>query len=474
MEEEGDTTSDHTLEELAARLVWKFAKRVLRFLWNLATAIFTSIVAGLILLVGVSAVLGFGMLGLALIILLIKTAVSLVARFGLSIIVSTGVFVAVVRGAAFLARRRIPARGRWKSLRRPLKRIRAIVVRLRAFGRTAPPREQMVTVTGVILALATIFLTSYLAIWGLEPWNQLRSARLPTRVPVEQVGRRSMPQILTVADADKYSRSRSAKVAAMKRTLVQSNHGRGLLPSRCGSVLAPLPTEMQQLAELLVDLAQAPPIIKREYVLTEDELTAALSALLQSRSTSVILDCVKLHHDSIELFATTVDSQGVRQNQALGVSVTKMAGRLSILLEELSIGRGSFQLGWLGIGVTGDRNSFPIDDNGSAEIDNVLRALDSRILRININEGYMRIATWRLPSMVAARAAEAVGHVREAAEHLVEPDDCAASLGKVSSTELIYILETRDHWLYGCSEVSGRCGWLPDTAFINLQDELPL
>jgi hypothetical protein len=441
-------------------------------LWNLAFAILASIGAALILLVGVSAVLGFGILGLALLFLLIKTAVNLTVAFVLSVLVSIGAFLTSVRMATSLASRRVAFSGRWQWCRSPLRKLRKVVVRLRSYSRSEPRSEQLVAFVGLILPMAVILLIAYLEIWGLDSWTRMRTARLPTRIPVEQVGRRSLPQILTVSDAAKYARARRETIGAMKRTLVQSTRRSDPLRSRCGSVLAALPAERDNIAELIVDLTEAPPIIKREYTLTEDQLTVVLSELLQSETAPITLDCVKLHHDSIKLFTTTVDSDGATENQGLGISVTKVAGRLQILLEELSIGRSSFQLGWLGIGVTGDRSSPWGDDAKFAKLEEALRAFDSRIFRINVNEGYIRIITWRLPSMVAARAADVVGHVREAAEYNVAPNQGAAPLGTVNPTDLLYVLERTKDWLYACSEVSGRCGWLPVAAFMSLEDDV--
>lgn len=171
-------------------------------------------------------------------------------------------------------------------------------------------------------------------------------------------------------------------------------------------------------------------------------------------------------------FTTSVDADGARQNQMLGVSVTKDAGSLRMVLDELSIGRASFQVGWLGLGVAGDRGGFVSDAEGAESLADALRAFDSRVFSIRVFEGYLRIVTWRLPSVVAARAAIDVGYTQQAVEHRVEPRDDAPSLGVVRAGDLVYVLERTDDWLYVCSEVSGRFGWLPKAAFTSLENNL--
>jgi len=474
MEEDHATTNNHPLEALAFGLVWAFGKLAVKFLWNLALAIFASIVAGLILLVGVSTVLGVGVFSLGLILLLIKTAVSLVVAFVLSLAVAVVILFAFARAARFLATRYITINGWRRWFRWPLTRLQIIVVRLREYARATPESELLEAFTGLLLLMTATLLVLYLQIWGLASWNQIRRARLPSAIPVEQVGRSLTPRIFTVEEAAKYTRARSGKVAAKTRMIALGTHRLDPLPSRCGTVPAPLPPEMHQIAELLVDLTEAPPMTKREYVLTEDQLSAVISAFLKAHATQDTLDCIKLHQGSIKVFTTTVEADGTRQNQAVGLSVGKKAGRLRIVLEELSIGRGSFQLGWLGFGVVGDGSNFFGDGDTSASIRQKLRELDSRIFNIDVHEGYIRIVTWRLPSIVAARAADTLGRVRVTTEHRVAPREDAASLGNLGPNDVIYVLENTNHWIYACSEVSGRCGWLPDAVFVSLEDDQQL
>jgi hypothetical protein len=296
--------------------------------------------------------------------------------------------------------------------------------------------------------------------------------RLPMRAPVGQIGRsETSAQVFTLSDVSSYTNARRDKVATQIGDLTQRAMALGNHPllTRCGKAAPLQPAEARRIAELYVDLTQAPPILKREYVLTEDQLTTALSLIVSTESAALSADCVKLHPDYIRFFTSSVDSNGPGQNLALGMSVAKDAGSLRIAVDQVSIGRASFQLGWLGLGVTGSGGGLVSDFEGLESLAETLRGLDSRVFSIKVFEGYLRIVTWRLPSVFAARAAIDVGYVQQAVEHRVEPRDDAASLGVIRTGDVVYVLERTDEWLYVCSEVSRRLGWLPKAAFTSLE-----
>jgi hypothetical protein len=453
--------------------VWKFAKFVMRLLGKLTFAIGTSVGAALILLVGGNSVLSFGILGLLFVIALLTTAVKLVLLFLACTIVSFLALAAIVRASAYVSSRRIAVVKRW-GLHVVQRRVRKAVLRMRAFSRTQPRTEQVAAFYGIVLIMAVVLMIAYLMIRGAESWNATwRGVRLLTRAPVERVGRsETSPQVSKLADVAKYVNARRDKVAAKVNAMTQLALARGDHPvvSRCGRALPLRPAEARPIAELYVDLTEAPPIVKREYILTEEQLTAMLSLVLSARSRDFSLDCVKLHRNYIQFFTTSVNTDGAMQNQALGVSLVKDTGSLRIVLDELSFGRASFQVGWLGLGVTGGRGGFVSNAEGAEWLADSLRAFDSRVFSVNVFEGYTRIVTWRLPSVVAARAAIDVGYTQQAVDCRVEPGDDAASSGVIRAGDLVYVLERTDEWLYVCSEVSGRFGWLPKAAFASLEN----
>lgn len=443
----------------------------MRFVGNLVLAIVASVGAALVLLIGVNAVLGFGILGVLFAMALLKTAINLVLIFLVCTVVSVVALVAIVRALADVSSRRIAAAKRWR-LHLVQRRVRVAVLGMRTFSRTRPRSEQSAAVAGVVLVMAAVLMNAYLSVRDAESWNATLNVRLPTRSPAGRVGRREAPpQLSTLADVAKYVNARGEKVAAMVKAMPQSARSDRPLISRCGGVSPLHPAESRRIAELYVDLTQAPPIVKREYFLTEEQLTGTLLALFPPAPSAILaLDCVELHRNYIRLFTTTMDADGAMQNQAFGMAVGKDAGSLRMVLDEVSIGRASFQVGWLGLGVTGSSWGFVRDAAGAEPLSEALRAFDSRVLSMNVFEGYLRIVTWRAPSVVAARAAIDIGSTQEAVEHRVEPLEEAASLGVIHAGDIVYVLERTDEWLYVCSEVSGRCGWLPKAAFTSLEN----
>jgi len=475
--------SDESALPLPALLFWKLTRLVMRLLGKLAFAVGTSVGAALILLVGVNAVLGFGILGLSFAMALLKTAVNLVLLFVACTIASCVAFVAIAGALVFVSSIRNTVVRRWR-LRRVQLLARMAVRRMRALV--------MLEVAVIVLIMVVVLMFAYLQMRDPKAWNETLSVRLPTRAPVERIGRsETPPQVSKLADVQNYVKVRRDKVAAQVNTMTQRGTARGDRPliSRCGNAIPLDPAEVRLVAELYIDLTQDPPIVKREYILTEEQLTAALSLLAEKWGddrvrrraaeddeqgdedhASSTFDCVKLHRNYIRLFTTSVDADRTIQNHAFGVSVLKDVGSLNMLLDELSFGRASFQVGWLGLGVTGSREGLTSDAEGNEELAGALRAFDSRVFSINVFEGYLRIVTWRLPSVVAARAAIDVGYTQQTVEHRVEPKEDAASLGVIRAGDLVYVLERTDEWLYVCSEVSGRFGWLPKSTFTSLEN----
>ncbi|HEX6748260.1 MAG TPA: hypothetical protein VF092_13270 [Longimicrobium sp.] len=452
-------------------LAWKLAGFLTKLVWQLSLAIITSIGAGLILLIGAYNVISFGSLGVSFVGALLQTAINLVFLFLLSFIVSFVALVAIIRALTYLSSRRIHFGQRWK-LHLVLRQVRQGVRRMRAFARTQPRSEQLAAVARVVLVMTGVLMTVFLKSCDSESWNATLKVRLSMRAPVGRIGRSATSeQVSTLSDVSNYTKARRDKVATQIGAMTRLAIARGNHPliSRCGKASPLHPAEARRIAELYVDLTQAPPILKREYVLTEEQLTATLSLILSADSAALTVDCVELHPDYIQFFTTSVDSNGSRHNQALGMSVAKDAGNLRIAVDQLSIGRASFQLGWLGLGVTGGGGGLVRDAEGLESLAETLQAFDSRVFSIKVFEGYLRIVTWRLPSVFAARAAIDVGYVQQAVEHRVEPRNDADSLGVIRTGDVVYVLERTDEWLYVCSEVSGRLGWLPKAAFTSLE-----
>lgn len=444
-------------------------KLAMRFLGNLAFAIAASLGAALILLAGLNAVLGFGMLGLVFAFTLVKTAINLILIFLVCIIVSVVAIGTILRITVCVASRRIGVVKRLR-IQWAQRLVRKAVLRLRTFSRTQPREKQSAALAETVLGISVVLLVVYLFVRDANSWNAILSVRLPRSAPVGRVGRSEAPlHVARLADVANYVNARHDKVAATLNEIAPLlSRGDQPLNSRCGSVFPLQPAETRRIAELYTDLTEAPPILKREYILTEDQLTATLSSILIAQSSRTTVDCVKLNRNHIRLFTTSLEDDGSKQNYAFGMSVVKDAGSLRMVLDELSIGGASFQIGWLGLGITGGLDEIAGDTEGAdAE---VMRVFDSRIYSISVSEGYMRIVTWRLPSAIAARAAIDVGYTQQDAEQRVEPRDDAARLGAVCAGDLVYVLERTDEWLYVCSEASGRFGWLPKAAFTSLGD----
>ncbi|HJQ37057.1 MAG TPA: hypothetical protein VKB93_07955 [Thermoanaerobaculia bacterium] len=443
-------------EEAVARFAWKIARLAMRFLGSVMLAIAISIGTAVMLLFGVNTVLSFAGLGVAFVVTLIKTVVLLVVLFAVFLFVAAVTFATMFRATAKLAGRRVAFARRWR------------LFLVRAYIRVRPPSEQWLRSFGTVLALAIVLEIACVYLLGIR----LKPAmQLPTRVPLGRIGRDAASlRVSTLADAGKYADARRDQVVDKADLMVLSTLGDRPVGSRCGNV-APLRTaEALLVAELLVDLTSAPPLVKREYLVTEEQLTRALAAMLALESGSVRLDCVKLHRDYIRFFTTAAGIDG-EQHGSLGVSVAKTEGRLRMILEEMSFGRATFQVGWLGIGVANGREGLS-DFEGGESFAGILRALDSRIFSIEVFEGYARIVTWRLPSVVAARAAVDVGSTQRTVAQRVEPRADAGSSGVVRAGDLVYVLQARDEWLYGCSEVSGKFGWLPKAAFTSLEQPI--
>lgn len=452
-------------------LAWKLGRMLTKLAWRLSLAIVTSIGAGLILLFGAHTVISFGSLGVSFLGALLQTAINLVIIFFFSFIASFMSLVAIIRASTYLSSRRIHFGKRW-GLHRVLRRVRQGVRRMRAFARTQPRTEQLAALARVVLVMTGVLATGYLITCDAESWNATSNVRLPMRAPVGRVGRsETSAQVSHLSDVTNYTNARRDKIAAQVRAMTQRAMALGNRPlsSRCGEASPLHPAEARRIAELYVDLTEAPPILKREYVLTEEQLTAALPLIFHAESATSAVDCVELHPDYIRFFTTSVNANGSKQNVALGLSVAKDAGNLRFALDQLSIGRASFQLGWLGLGVTGSGGGVVRDAEGLDSLAETLRAFDSRVFSIKVFEGYLHIVTWRLPSVLAARAAIDVGYVQQAVEHRVEPRDDADSLGVIRTGDVVYVLERTDEWLYVCSEVSGRLGWLPKAAFTSLE-----
>ncbi|MFL5386313.1 MAG: hypothetical protein ACJ8GN_27665 [Longimicrobiaceae bacterium] len=445
---------------LEAWLAWRLAGFLAKRVWQLSLAIVASIGAGLIVLFGAYAVINFIIFGVSFVFALLLTALTLFFLFLLSIIV----LFAIIRVLTYLSSRRIGKRWRRHLV---LRRVRQGVRRMRKLARTQPQ-----AVISVMLAMAGVLTTVFLMNCDAEAWNATLKVRLPMRAPVGRIGRsETSAQVSTLSDVSNYTNARRDKVAAQIDAMTQQamDHGNHPLLTRCGKASPLHPAEARRIAELYVDLTQAPPILKREYVLTEEQLTATLSLISSAEPAALSADCVELHPDYIRFFTSSVNSNGSRRNLALGMSVAKDAGNLRFAVDQLSIGRASFQLGWLGLGITGSGGGLVRDFEGLESLADSLRTLDSRVFSIKVFEGYLRIVTWRLPSVFAARAAIDVGYVQQAVEHRVEPRDDAASLGVIRTGDVVYVLERTDEWLYVCSEVSGRLGWLPKVAFTSLE-----
>ncbi len=401
---------------------------------------------------GVNTVLSFAGLGVAFVVTLIKTFVILVVLFAVFLFVAAVTFATMIRATAKLARRRVAFARRWR------------LFLVRAYIRIQPPSEQWLRSAGTVLALAIVLEIACVQLLGIRLKPRME---LPTRVPLGRIGRNAASlRVSTLADVGKYSDARRDQVVDRADLMVLSTIGDRPLASRCGSVAHLRPAEALLVAELLVDLTSAPPLVKREYLVTEEQLTRALAAMLALESGSVRLDCVKLHRDYIRLFITSDGING-EKHESFGMSVEKNDGRLRMILEEYSFGRATFQVGWLGIGVAGGREGLS-DFEGGESLAGILRAIDSRVFSVEMFEGYARIVTWRLPSVVAARAAVDVGSTQRAVVQRVEPRADAASPGVVRAGDLVYVLQRRDEWLYVCSEVSGKFGWLPTAAFVSL------
>ena len=491
---EKDTATDPSSLPSLALLFLKFAKTLAKFLGKVTFAVVASVLAALILLVGVNAVLGFGILGLSFVMALLKTALNLILLFLACTVISCLTFASVARALVFVSSCRTAVARRWQ-LHRAQRLVRMAVRRMRAFIRNRPETDLLSDMVGIVLIMVAVLMFAYLKMRDPNSWNETLNVRLPTRAPVGRVGRiGTSPQVSKLADVEKYVNARRDKVDVEVSMITQlalsrSNHP---LTSRCGNALPLHPSEASVVAELYVDLTQAPPILKHEYTLTEEQLTAALSLLAEKSRrnggwrravededldqdqddedhANTTLDCVKLHPNYVQLFATSVDADGSKQNQSFGMSVVKDIGNLRMVLDELSVGRASFQVGWLGLGVIGSRG-FVYDAEGMEDLADALRAFDSRVFSINVFEGYMHIVTWRLSTVAAARASIDVGYTQQTVAHRVEPREDAASVGVVRAGDLVYVLERTDEWLYVCSEVSGRLGWLPKSAFISLEN----
>jgi hypothetical protein len=463
--------SDSPPLPLKALLARKLAGFLAKIGCQLLLAIVTSMGAGLILLLGANTVISFGSLGVSFIFALFLTAVNLFLLFLFSFIVSILALGSIVRASTYLSSRRIKFGKRWR-LHLVLRGVRQGVRRMRAFARTQPQTKQLEVVVGVLLFMTGVLTTVFLISCDAKSWNATLAVRLPMRAPVGRIGRsETSAQVSTLSDVSSYTNARRDKVATQIGVMTRLAMARGnpRLISRCGTASPLHPAEVHSIAELYVDLTQAPPILKREYVLTEEQLTAALSQRFSAESAGSTGDCVELHRDYIQFFTTSGDSNGAGKNLSFGVSVAKDSGSLRIAVDELSIGRASFQLGWMGLGMTGGRGGLVRDAEGLESLAETLRAFDSRIFSIKVYEGYLRIVTWRLPSVLAARAAIDVGYAQRAVEHRVEPRDDAASLGVLRTGDVVYVLERTNDWLYVCSEVSGRLGWLPKAAFRSLE-----
>jgi hypothetical protein len=469
IEEEPTAARDRpSLPVLAAMLAFKLAGRVLKILWNLTLGIVASIVAALLLLIGVNVVFGFGIAGVLFLIALLQTALHLVFLFLACIATSLVAIGILYRAAKNVSVRRIPV-SKWSPLPLVQRRLRRAVTHLHTFFRTQPVTVRAGAIVKVALASAIVLMLAYLAMRDPKAWNATLSVHLPTGAPVGRVGRReTLPQVSTLTDVTRYSNARLDTIAAAMVATPHRGRVDNPLTSRCGSVLPLSAAEWRRMAELYVDITQAPPIVKREYFLTEEQLTATVSAVLRAQGAPIALDCVELHRSYIRFFTTLVDADGSNRSQTLGVSVSKAAGRLRMNLEDLSIGRTSFQVGWLGLGVTGSSWGFAQDAAGAEEFSAFVSDFDSRVFSLEVFEGYLRIVTWRLPSVIAARAAINVGYARVAVPHRVEASDDADSVGGISAGDIVYVLDESKQWLYACLEVSGRCGWLPKTAFTSL------
>jgi hypothetical protein len=462
--EQSATVSGSPPSRLWEVFAWKLVGGLTKLAWHFLLAIVASIGAALILLLGAYTVVNFLIFGLSFVLALLWTAFILVFVFVVSIIVSSLALGAILRALTYLSSRRAHFGKRWR-LNWVLWRVRQGVRRTRAFARAQPA-----AVVRVVLVMAGVLTTVYLMNSDAESWNATLKVRLPMRAPVGRVGRsETSAQVSRLSDVSNYTNARHDKVAAQVSAMTRMARGNHPLNSRCGKASPLHPAEARLIAELYVDLTEAPPILKREYVLTEEQLAATLSLISSAESATSTVDCVELHPDYIRFFTTSVDSDGSTRNQALGMSVAKDAGSLRIVLDQISIGRVPFQLGWLGLGVTGNGGGLLRDSEGLEPLPESLRVFDSRVFSIKVFEGYLRIVTWRLPSVFAARAAIDVGYVQQVVEHRVEPRDDAASLGVVRTGDVVYVLERTDQWLYVCSEVSGRLGWLPRAAFMSLE-----
>jgi len=456
---------------LPALLVGKLFRLLVRVAWRLAYSIATSVVAALILLIGVNTVLGFGLFGLSFLRAVLKTAINLVIVLVGSALLSCIVLIAVTGGSAYVARWGITAVQR-RRLNRVQRRLRTTVRRMRRFYRNRSEAEAGAAVAQVLVAMTLLFTCGYVTMRDPKSWNATLRVRMPTGVPVGRVGRsEKSPQVSRLTDVPNYLNARRDKVEAKLKAITQLIRAQRDVPitSRCGVVLPLRPAEAHVLSELYVDLAETPPLVKHDYVLTEEQLTSTLSMVLAAEDAGFTLDCVKMHRNNIRFFTTSKNDDGETENHSVGFSVAKEGGSSSMVLDEFSRGRASFEVGWLGLGAMGDRGGFVNGAEGAEQFEEILRSVDSHVFSVNVFEGYLHIVTWRLPSVVAARAAVDVGYAQCAIQHRVEPREDAAALGVIGKGDLVYVLERHDEWLYVCSEVSGRLGWIPKASFTSLE-----
>ncbi len=437
---------------------------------NFVIGLVASLIAALLLFAGAELVFEFGFLAFLYVAAFVRTVLNIVRVALMSAVFAPLAIAAVAAGIYFLPIGRIARSqvltaahaGYRQSLRNTIDHYLAM-----------PSVDRI----GYSIARLTVIVIATtigsLCFSGSDSWNEVSGTVSPTLAPVGRTGQiTNVHSLRHIAEVTEYNKSRHERIAATAAWFVSRFSRSDVIDTRCGGASVPMEPELRKMAELAVDILKFPPIIKREYFLTEEELTGLMAKASRDDSLTLLVDCVELHHGYVKLFMTDVRPDGSKGTWAVGLSVTKNVGAsLSMVLDEVSIGSVSFQLGWLGAGALGGGVwGFGARTTKVGQVMlHVFNILDSRVFSIDVNEGYVRVVTWRLPSVIAARAAYDVGYVASPVEYRARPELGAESLGNAAAGDIVYSVQNRDAWIYVCSEVNGRFGWIPMNAFRRLE-----